>query len=926
MLVFIFSAYGVHAETALKYGGVSGRIVNEVKETLPGASIYIKELQTGVISDINGFYTLPHLPAGKYTLHISYVGYKATETPIFISENKVLKQDIVMNEGVTIEEVVVNGVFEGQRKALNMQKNGMGIVNVVSADQVGKFPDSNIGDALKRINGINVQYDQGEARFGQVRGTSADLTSVSVNGNRMPSAEGGTRNVQLDLIPADMVQTIEVNKVVTSDMDGDAIGGAINLVTKNSPYKRIISATAGSGYNRVSERPQLNLGLTYGDRFLNNKLGLLFSGSYQYAPGGSDNVEFKYEEHKGEVQLKEAQVRQYYVTRERQSYSLSADYQFKSKHKISLKGIYNRRNDWENRYRLSYKKLNGEPGKQSIVLQTKGGKNDVRNARLERQQTMDFTLDGNHQLGKLIIDWAGSFARATEDRPNERYFGISLKGKQATDYFENLSFNQIHGKFPYANQPLPSVDLSKYPWGIDEITNSNQNINEDEWKARINLELPLWQGKLGGKLKFGAKFTDKSKEKKMIRFDYTDDYLKRFDTEWSSYTNMHIRNGFMPGNRYPIHTPFVDKKYIGHLDLSSLKGEQVLEESSGNYQAKERISSGYIRLDQKLGKKLNAVLGLRVEHTYLNYEGYNWVVDEEENESLTPTGHQTNHYTNWLPSVLLKFSPHNNCNLRLSFTQTLARPKYSDLTPCVNYNLKDEEASIGNAYLKPTTSYNFDLSGDYYFKSIGMMSAGLFYKEVKDMIVDEVWQGESEEVPATIGHEFLISKPINAYDARLFGVELAYQRDFGFICKALKCMGFYGTYTYTHSKTRNHQFQHRQIKAGEKITLTGSPAHTANASLYFEKKGVNVRLSYNYASSFIDEMGTIASLDRYYDDTHYLDLNAGYTFGKKIKTTIYADATNLLNQPLRYYQGNKDRTMQVEFYGIRFNAGIKINL
>lgn len=721
-----------------------------------------------------------------------------------------------------------------------------------------------------------------------------------------------------------MVQTIEVNKVVTSDMDGDAIGGAINLVTKNSPYKRIISATAGSGYNRVSEKPQLNLGLTYGDRFLNNKLGLLFSGSYQYAPGGSDNVEF--EERKGEVQLKEAQVRQYYVTRARQSYSLSADYQFNSKHKISLKGIYNRRNDWENRYRLSYKKLNGEPDKQSIVLQTKGGKNDVRNARLERQQTMDFTLDGNHQFGKLIIDWAGSFARATEDRPNERYFGISLKGKQATDYFENLSFNQIHGKFPYANKPLPSVDLSKYPWSIDEITNSNQNINEDEWKARINLELPLWQGKFGGKLKFGAKFTDKSKEKKMIRFDYTDDYLKHFDTEWSSYTSMHIRNQFMPGNRYPIHTPFVDKKYIGHLNLSSLKGEQVLEESSGNYQAKERISSGYIRLDQKLGKKLNAVLGLRVEHTYLNYGGYNWVVDEEENESLTPTGHQTNHYTNWLPSVLLKFSPHNDCNLRLSFTQTLARPKYSDLTPCVNYNLKDEEASIGNAHLKPTTSYNFDLSGDYYFKSIGMMSTGFFYKEVKDMIVDEVWQGESEEVPATAGRDFLISKPINAYDARLFGVELAYQRDFGFICKALNCMGFYGTYTYTHSTTRNHQFQHRQIETGEKITLTGSPAHTANASLYFEKKGINIRLSYNYASSFIDEMGTMASLDRYYDDTHYLDLNAGYTFGKKIKTTIYADATNLLNQPLRYYQGNKNRTMQVEFYGIRFNAGIKINL
>ncbi len=135
------------------------------------------------------------------------------------------------------------------------RKTIWGITNVVSADQVGKFPDSNIGDALKRINGINVQYDQGEARFGQVRGTSADLSSVTINGNRLPSAEGDTRNVQLDLIPADMIQTIEVNKVVTSDMDGDAIGGSINLVTKSTPYKRTFSATAGTGYNWSVKSP-----------------------------------------------------------------------------------------------------------------------------------------------------------------------------------------------------------------------------------------------------------------------------------------------------------------------------------------------------------------------------------------------------------------------------------------------------------------------------------------------------------------------------------------------------------------------------------------------------------------------------------------------------------------------------------------------
>ena len=206
---------------------------------------------------------------------MTYVGYSPFEMKIKISGGKTVEKNIVLNEGIELQEVIVGGAFQGQRRALNSQKNEMGIVNVVSADQVGKFPDSNIGDALKRISGINVQYDQGEARFGQVRGTSADLSSVTINGNRIPSAEGDIRNVQLDLIPSDMVQTIEVNKVVTADMDGDAIGGSINLVTKSTPFKRVINATLGSGYNVVSQKAQVNAGFTYGDRFFNDKLGMM---------------------------------------------------------------------------------------------------------------------------------------------------------------------------------------------------------------------------------------------------------------------------------------------------------------------------------------------------------------------------------------------------------------------------------------------------------------------------------------------------------------------------------------------------------------------------------------------------------------------------------------------------------------------------
>ncbi len=912
----------------LKHGTIKGRILDTSNQTLPGATIYIDSLHTGVVSDINGFYTLTNIAPGTYKVKVSYVGYSPVEMTITVPEGKTVESDVMLNDGVKLREVVVGGAFNGQRRALSSQKNAMGIVNVVSADQVGKFPDSNIGDALKRISGINVQYDQGEARFGQVRGTSADLSSVTINGNRIPSAEGDTRNVQLDLIPADMVQTIEVNKVVTADMDADAIGGSINLVTKNTPNKRMFNATAGSGYNAVSKKAQLNLGLTYGDRFFNDKLGLMFSGSYQNAPGGSDNAEFEYDVDDGSVVMKEAQMRQYYVTRERQSYSLALDYEFNPDHKISFKGIYNRRNDWENRYRVVYKDLDeSDPSEQSIELQTKGGADDTRNARLERQQTMDFTLDGEHNLGgRLLMDWAASFSRASEDRPNERYFGLKMDNNTG----ENLinTFHGIGGRAPYSTIAIPGLDNEG--WELDELTNSNQSIYENEWKFRLNFELPLMKGLYGNTLRFGGKYTNKEKDRETTMYKYdgedvNDNPIFNDGGAWREHGSSQIRKGFMVGDNYPEGTHFVSKKYLGSINFNSMQGEPDYEEMSGNYHAKEEITSAYLRFDQKLGQKLDLMLGLRMEHTALNYRGLNWVVDEDENESLESTGNRKNSYTNWLPSVLLKYDVNDDLKLRASFTETLSRPKYSALIPSVNYNRADEEATIGNPNLKPTTSYNFDLSAEYYFKSVGLVSVGLFYKSINNVIVDEVWKGMDSQLPITGTYDYEISKPINAYDADLFGVEVAYQRDFGFITPALKCLGFYGNYTYTANKTKNHHFEHRVLEDGEDVDMIGSPEHTANASLFFEKWGFNLRLSYNFASAFVDEMGEVAQLDRYYDKVNYLDLNASYTFGKRFKTTIYADVTNLLNQPLRYYQGTKDRTAQVEYYGARFNAGIKVS-
>lgn len=929
ILLFLNMSSNTFAEekvNVVKQGTIRGRIIDASKQTLPGASIYIENLRTGVTSDVNGYYTFSNLNPGTYTIKISYVGYSPVEMKITIPAGKTLEKDVVLNEGLELQEVVVGGAFQGQRRAINSQKNSLGITNVVSADQVGKFPDSNIGDALKRISGINVQYDQGEARFGQVRGTSADLSSVTINGNRIPSAEGDTRNVQLDLIPADMIQTIEVNKVVTPDMDGDAIGGSINLVTKNSPYKRTITATAGSGYNWISEKAQLNLGFTYGDRFFNDKLGIMLSASYQNAPSGSDDVEFVWDtDSKGTICLTDYQIRQYYVTRERQSYSAAFDWDINANHKLFFKGIFNNRNDWENRYRLTLKDLNKDVNKKkegavadnkaSVRLQTKAGSPNNRNARLERQRTMDFTLGGEHLFGKLSMDWNASYARASEERPNERYLGYELKK-------QNFDIDLSDIRRPYASAQAGSTLILNNNFSLQELTEQQEDIVEKDLKFSMNFKLPLVKGFYSNQLRFGAKVVDKSKDKDLEFYDYEPVDEKAFNSNSFSNTSEQNRNGYMPGEKYKAGT-FISKEYVGGLDLNNsnlFNKTENLEELAGEYKARETVTAGYLRFDQNFGKKLSAMVGLRLENTHLKYNGRKLTLnDDGDPESLTVTPDVKDSYLNILPSVLLKYNVNEDFKIRGSFTETLSRPKYSALIPNVNINNKDSELTLGNPELKPTTSFNFDLSADYYFKSVGLVSIGIYYKDINDFIVTQTVRGYEYE-----GNSYdKFMQPRNAGDANLLGVEVGYQRDFGFIAPTLKCVGFYGTYTYTHSKVNNFNFTGRENE--KDLKLPGSPEHTANASLYFEKGGLNVRLSYNFASDFIDEMGESAFYDRYYDKVNYMDVNASYTFGKKLRTTFYAEANNLLNQPLRYYQGISERTMQSEHYGVKVNAGVKIN-
>ena len=486
-------------------GLVSGTVKDATGMTLPGAVLKLDRFNRYTVSDNNGYFEFLNVPAGSYRVEVEYLGYEPAvlEATVTAGGNAVV--DFVLQEGAQeIGAVVVMGdQARGQVKALNQQKTNVNVSNVISADQIGRFPDSNIGDALKRDPGIAMQNDQGEARNIVVRGLASELNSVTLNGNRIPSAEGDNRKVQMDVIPSDMIQTIEVNKTLTPDMDADAIGGSVDLVTRAAAGGQRISLTLLGGYNPIRTGATGSGSFVYGNRFFNDRLGVVLSASYMNKDYGSDNIEAVWaQDDGGNVYVEEMDIRKYDVQRIRRSATLNIDWKIDSRNTIAADLMYNWRDDREARYRTQFKDIEpvydgsaitGYEG--TVVRETKGGIDDRRNRtrRLEDQRVQSYVLSGTHLLSpKVDMDWSLSYAKASEDRPHERYIEYVQEGSSsASDVYkrQGLSMNEdlADTRLPYVN--APGQNYSDFVF--DKLTEQHDYTQEEEYAAKVNLRMPL---------------------------------------------------------------------------------------------------------------------------------------------------------------------------------------------------------------------------------------------------------------------------------------------------------------------------------------------------------------------------------------------------------------------------------------------------
>jgi|GEM_PF-27869 len=924
-------------------------------DVLIGATVHIEagDFHQNTTVKLDGVYAFKGVPAGTYKLRVTFVGYNTTKD--YTVEAKA-GQTAILNIAMVDNSTALNEVSitehasrESERAARNDEKNSNKTLNVVSAHFIAISPDVLVSNVLSRVSGISVDRgNTGDAQHAIIRGMDKQYNTTLINGIKIPSPDNKNRYVPLDIFPADLVEKIEVYKTLTPDMEGDASGGVINMAMKTAPDKLRVDGYFGTGYSQlfidrglssfnsstvhakapgellppladasISDFPYQNLvtktgapppnadaSLTIGDRFLNNKLGVVFAGTYRNEYVGNNTFQVIQTHTVGpapdinsqnvETNFQDSYNRQYSSQLSRLGTMASLDYKIDNNNTIDLFGTFLQLN--EHRVRETQDLVYGGYSYQGYHYT-----NEIDNfteTRSDLQSIYNVTLKGKHRLSKAFsFDWTLANSEALHQQPDIAEFKT----------FYNTSPSANSPQQPTPGNPGSSTTLAdsiiKGPVYVGDESRIWTHNTDKDISGYLNLH---YDTKIFGRK---ALFSAGGMVRRKTRDNFVDSYS--------------LPHGADQNNPYSeeVYVSVPASVFTFATAPDNARGSSYSD--PGVYTFTENVQGAYGMLDYTASDKLNVIFGLRGEHTYQYYLSSLPATFAGKTATIT--------YTDFLPGINAKYTLTANQAIRASYYQSVLRPAYADLIPYPDAT-QETYLSVGNPYLQHTTINNYDLRYEFFPGAFDEFLVGGFYKYLVNPIEQQFTHGQGES---------LVLEPVNLGNAHNYGLEVAATKFFGDVGVALN-------YTYTNSQITSLKRidvlnQTSPTYRDQTRPLQGQAPNIGNFSLLYKntRNGIDAQLALSYTGEMIQAVSEYYGLDTWQKASVNLDFSAQKSFGKHY--VIFVKINNILNTPyelfikqnntynytgiLKYPHQESPNYTTVEYdqYYARYNIGFRFN-
>lgn len=911
-------------------GSLAGQVTDSTGAALRGAKVKVQPVGATATTDEHGAFLIAGLPPGDYTVTVSYTGFKEFTRSVTITADQTMQVNALMEVASTSQQVIVRSSLEGQAQAIETQQTSPNIVNVVTSQQIASLPNASIPDAIGRLPGVTLERDEGEGKYIQIRGTQPRLNQVTVDGVVLPSEEADVSEVKLDAVPADLVGSVEVNKTLSANQPGDAIGGSADLRVRDAGDSPTVSLNAMGGFSPIDNNRYLNqLNGTFGDRFGTDKrLGAIFTGSYDYNGRGIDDIEPTPDPNFAAPYYDNMEIRQYLYTRSRYGFSGGLDYRLGQGPANGLPSdIY---------AHYFYSAFYDDADVYHYVVNDGGGPDFNSSDRREDFFLGMVKLGGHHVFSKSSLDWNLSAANGRElNAAGDPGVDFPYTGSQTCSFDQAATTNPHLPQWDCPGAPNPSLlsatsfvyNPNNYSMGV--LNTADGPTDQVNLQASVDYGRQYSLGSNSGTFQIGFSFLNEHKYQNTVQDNWDENPNANVSLFTMSNFLGSFRNSRYYFGAYPYGPTTSWSRVISFFnqnpqDFVPDTNANNLEDSA-NFNLFSRISSGYVMNTLQFGR-FRLQTGLRFEGTQLNIHGFQVATDANGNWlSTTPTD-TVESYVTPLPSVQLRYGISDDSDIRAVYGRGLSRPEPYDMVPYVVLSqfTSPPSVSLGNPNLQPEHANDYDVLYEHFIHAnTGVVQGGYFYKELSDPIY------YTSSLPVATGQYagYSVQQIINGSTAHVQGIELAYMQRFSMLPAMFSGLNLNTNFTWTESQAHGlpGRTDSPALQRQTPVSFNVIPSYTHGR--FFTSLGLT------YQGAFIDgyiytTAADTAGLgpkgpggDDYFYPHFQVDLQASVDIAHGFSTYFWGE--NLTDEVFGFYNGSPQYVLQREYYRPEYAVGIR---